>query len=110
MGYKIRKYENGANNLYYYGSANNYDILYEDSDLDSNTYLPYYHSYKEIDISANKILVPKDGAVDIAVFWKWVDRDDIDAKIGNMAIDLNKYKFFLSVKYEKPKNNCTIIR
>lgn len=110
MGYKIRKYEDGPDNKYYYGSADSYKVLYEDSELDSNTYSPYYHSYKEIDLSGDKIHIPKDDSVDIAVFWKWVDRDDVDSKIGNMAFDLNKYRFFLSVKFEKPKNECTIIK
>lgn len=111
MGYKIRKYEDDRlDNTYYYGSANSYQVLYEDSELDSNTYSPYYHSYKEIGLGTDKIHIDKDKSADIAVFWKWVDRDDIDSKIGNMAFDLNKYRFFLSVKFEKPKNKCTIIQ
>lgn len=117
MGYKIRKYvEEGIANKYYYGSANaddtGYTILYKDrttSDIDSSTYTPYHHTYREIDLSDDeKITIPKDGEVDIAVFWKWVDDDVNDVKIGNKAFDINKYKFFMSIKYERPRENCKL--
>lgn len=115
MAYKIRgndKYT--TNNKYYYGNSKNddtgYTILNKDTmDIDGSTYSPWHHTYKELDIAdADKITIPKDEVAEIGVLWKWVDDDKNDYKIGEKAIDLNKYKFYLAIKYEKPKEFCKL--
>lgn len=115
MGYKIRgndKYT--VENKYYYGSANSDDTGYvvlnkNATDIDGTTYSPWYHTYKELDISdADKITIPNNEYAEIGVLWKWVDDDMNDYKIGEKALDVNKYKFYLAIKYEKPKEFCKL--
>lgn len=115
MGYKIRgndKYT--VENKYYYGNANagdtGYVILNKDTtDIDGSTYSPWHHTYKELDIAtADKITIPNNEYAEIGVLWRWVDDDANDYKIGEKALDVNKYKFYLAIKYEKPKEFCKL--
>lgn len=115
MGYKIRGNDKYTTlNKYYYGSSATDDSAYvvlnkDTTDKDGTTYSPYYHTYKELDIAdAEKIVIPNGDVAEIGVFWKWIDDDENDYKIGNMAVDLNKYKFYLAIKYEKPKEFCKL--
>lgn len=115
IGYKIRgndKYT--AVNKYYYGNANADDTAYtilnkDTTDIDGSTYSPWHHTYKELDIAeADKITIPNNEVAEIGVLWKWVDDDANDYKIGEKALDVNKYKFYLAIKYEKPKEFCKL--
>lgn len=115
MGYKIRGNDKYTTlNKYYYGtngdSDSAYTILNKDTtDIDGTTYSPYYHTYKELDIAeGQEIEIPNGEYGEIGVFWKWVDNDENDYKIGNLAVDLNQYKFYLAIKYEKPKESCNL--
>lgn len=113
MGYKIRGNDKYTTvNKYYYGNASDagYIILNKDTtDIDGSTYSPWYHTYKELDIaSADKITIPNNDVAEIGVLWKWIDDDANDYKIGEKAIDVNKYKFYLAIKYEKPKEFCKL--
>lgn len=123
MGYKLRSYEeDGKDNIYYFGDKDGsdlndgYKVFYSNADeVVGSADSPYYHTYKEIDIldDSQKIKIPKDGVngygeKDIAVFYKWIDDDLHDASIGNLASKNNKYKLYLAIKFEKPKNNCDL--
>lgn len=123
MGYAIRKINpDSITNTYYYGAASGTDaqrfnILNLDPQADNDIYptltgkgLQGYYSNREINLNENEYIeIPAGDSVEIVILWKWVEiNDELDTKIGNLAVDDNRYILNVRVGFDKTNQYCTL--
>jgi len=117
MGYVV-KTEEQSGNFYYFGKSNNlseddYFILRTHGDrgndnLVTSKEIDFENDFKDDsgNVIDKSIKVPKNGKVNIAILWKWVDNDTVDTEIGSNATLNDLYKLSIGIKLKVTNDKC----
>ncbi len=123
IGYKIRYTTPDIDYFtYYYGSEDKYAILNQDSWKRPNMSNPNRSvNYNEIEFNP-MIIVPLNKGIEISLFWKWVEGEDIsndkkvikeydeiDTAIGTYVADKINEMYTLTVSIDFAQNKCNMM-
>ena len=110
MGYILKQtVVDAPKDNFYLGRANDGYLILNDL-LKSEDYtqigLNRYHTLYPV---KTNVEIPKGKMAEITLLWEWVDKDDLDSKIGNSVTqDNDTYELTISIEFEKKNEACIV--